>query len=149
MIRLALVVGLVAGAATADETKKDAEAARDREKLQGTWKVVAWETSGQPDANPGRWTFIFEKDRFTISKKGQPRFKGTFVIDATRTPKTIDLMITETGGRPKRERVLGLYELSGDVLKFAGGDDKGRRPAGFGSTAGNEFVLGTLERQRK
>src|SRR5262245_60059206 len=103
MIRLALVVGLVAGAATADETKKEAGAARDREKLQGTWKAVARETSGQPDDNPGRWTFIFEKDRFTILKKGRLKFKGTFVIDPTRTPKTIDLMITETGGGPKSE----------------------------------------------
>src|SRR5262249_58340403 len=84
---------------------------------------------------------------FRFSKGGKvtmrrPRFagesesqeEGTFKINATKTPKEIDLIVPEGG---KQKIVAAIYQLDGDTLKMASSTLRGmqgdRRPTSFAS----------------
>jgi uncharacterized protein (TIGR03067 family) len=108
-VLLPLVCGLLIAA---DTVKKDAKA--DKEKLQGTWKLP--EVEGQ---------MVIEGDKYTF-KAGGSEEQGTMKLDPSKTPKTIDIQITE--GNDKGKTQLGVYEVDGDTFKLcvgqAGGTDR-------------------------
>jgi uncharacterized protein (TIGR03067 family) len=120
-------------------------------KLKGTWTAVTAEKGGQEQADAGDHTLTFDGDTFTISRKGQTFLKGTFKVDETQKPKTIDMEIKES---PKEEHkgktVLGIYELDGDNLKWcAANPGATERPKSFKTEAGSDLLLVTLKREKK
>jgi uncharacterized protein (TIGR03067 family) len=107
----------------------------DQEKLQGTWAVVAIEQSGKklPETNPiYKRKYVFEADRlFVKGEEGNKNSDGTFKLDASKTPKEIDLSLPDI-------TLKGVYRLEGDELKLhlggpAGGED---RPKDFSTKEG-------------
>ena len=113
---------------------------RDLEKLKGTWRLVAGQVAGRelPKATLERSiSLVIEGDKLTEKVKGkenQPD-RGVIRLDATKTPRTID--ITDAEPEPGKEPsvVLGIYEVDGDTLKLCvSRPDMKRRPKEFKSS---------------
>jgi uncharacterized protein (TIGR03067 family) len=137
----ALAVGLLLAA---DDAKKD------KEQLQGTWRPVSAEQEGkaQPDAKEHLLTF--EGDTFTIKRGDQLFVKGTFTLDPSKTPKVIDMKVTE--GRREEDKgkeVRGIYELDKDTLKWCTAEPGGKdRPKEFAAKEGSNDLFVTLKREK-
>jgi len=87
--------------------------------LQGTWKQVAFEEDGVPDAadnygdSSGTLT-TFRANRFSVlAVSGRRLLEGTFALDASRIPKTIDW--TDSTGADAGRTLAAIYELEGSV----------------------------------
>jgi uncharacterized protein (TIGR03067 family) len=98
-----LAIGLVATAGLAQE---------DQAKLEGKWKLTRYERAGVEKPQLKNDIAVISGGRLTFPALG----KGLPVkLDATKTPKHIDLM---NAGSNKRQIWSGIYELEGDSLKI-------------------------------
>ncbi len=103
-------------------------------KLSGKWTVESFEFNGQPVAEMIAAVREFKGDQYTLTPKSGQTFSGTLKIDATQTPKQIDLML---GDRTLR----GIYEIDGTSLKLAYALEGDARPTAFESKADSGVVL--------
>ena len=113
-VALALV-GFVSLAARA----KDAPG--DRDTMQGTWKVVSIERNGRSEDGTGdnERTLVFKGERFQLLKGQDVVIDGTFKIDPSASPKTIDMKVDKAEKPDLADKTsLGIYELKGDELKW-------------------------------
>jgi uncharacterized protein (TIGR03067 family) len=146
LVLMALVTSLVLAA---DMPEGDAK--QDRELLQGSWRPVSAETGGKAlKAAPDSVT-IFENDSFVVKKGDVVQVKGTFKIDASRRPRTIDL--TVTGGQVEGDKgkvARGIYQVDGDTLTWCTaepGDE--RRPTEFATQQGTKHTLITYMKDKR
>ena len=86
-------------------------------------------------------------DKFTVSEENNASFSGTFKVDPTKKPKTID--VTFTDGPEKGKIALGIYELEGDTYKVITDPAGKSRPAEFAIKPGSGYVLQVLKREKK
>ncbi len=112
--------------------------------IQGTWTLVSLEVNGKPIGDSVRAmgiivilknnTIVFKtKDDGAGTDKDASR-AGTFKIDQTKTPKTIDTTF-KTDVEP------GIYALEGeDTLKLCIAKVKGERPKEFKTKEGDGDV---------
>src|SRR5262245_28765157 len=92
----------------------------DMEKIQGTWKQIAYERDGvkEPLDEQG-WEprVTFSGNTFVVTlADGSIHIKGTYTLDPNRQPKAIDL--TDTFGADAGKTFLAIYSLNGDQLVF-------------------------------
>ena len=141
---LLVAVGLLLAADDAkDEVKK--ELAR----FEGTWKWVSIEMedmklSADAVEHP---RLKLMGDKFTVSEENNASFSGTFKVDPSKKPKTID--VTFTDGPQKGKKALGIYELEGDTYKVITDPAGKSRPTEFAVKPGSGHVLQILKRQKK
>lgn len=96
-------------------TRADDPTEKDLQKFQGAWQAVAIRNAdGQPapEDDVRNTRLRVEGKRFTLTGKTFT-VSGAFVIDATTTPKTIDVLLDSTG-KPQ-EKILGIYRIDGDL----------------------------------
>lgn len=143
MTALWILIASVAPLLTADVPGEDKS---DRDRLQGTWKVVALVDDGKEvpatDIKGARLTF--DGARFTF-KGGKEDFRGTFKADARSKGGHIDTTFIAEDDKEKG-KAQGIYELDGKRLRIAW-HDGGTRPKEFASKAGSGIRLIVLERQ--
>ena len=112
----------------------------DRELLQGTWQITAFEEEGQKvDENDQKLKErpVFEDDKIRTSDRVLE-----FKLDPKQNPKHIDFTLDgEDQGKQK-----GIYELKGDDLKICIGPPDGDRPTKLETAAGSKSMLFTLKR---
>jgi uncharacterized protein (TIGR03067 family) len=144
----ALVLGLflAATAGAADDATK-----KDQDKLQGTWQTVIGEFNGEKlDEELCKvLKFVCKGDKFEVQGPAeilQQYAKGTFKLDATTKPKTLDITIGE--GDEKGDVVESIYELDGDNLKVCGKLIGKERPADFTTKPGSNMVSLVLKREK-
>lgn len=123
------------------------EVEEELERFQGGWKQIAYERDGvvEPLDEQGwepRTTFTGEEFLVTLADGTVP-IKGTFRIDPTRNPKTVDW--TDTIGEDAGKTLLAIYCLQGDQLTFCAASPGLERPTEFKTRPGQ--VLRTLQRQ--
>jgi uncharacterized protein (TIGR03067 family) len=125
------------------------EAKKELERFQGTWKFESLEVGGMK-MDVGVYKdvrLILEGDKFT-HKEGKEPAHGTFKVDVSKKPKTID--ITFTDGPEKGNTILGIYELDGDTYRVCIDlAKKDVRPTKFESKKGTMLVLEVLKREKK
>jgi uncharacterized protein (TIGR03067 family) len=97
----------------------------DKDQLQGDWVVVSMERGGTKLENTKDRKLVVNADKWTAPGGGE----FTFKIDATKSPKQLDLMLEKNG---KESTWQGIYKIEGDTLTFcrsfaAGGE----RPTEF------------------
>jgi len=140
---LLLAVGLLLAAGDAkDEVKK--ELAR----FEGTWKLVSLETEQNKLTEEAlkHLQLKLEGDKFTTFDEGRESH-GTFKIDPTKKPKTIDITLTD--GPMKGKTMVGIYELEGDTYKLCADILGKNRPTEFAIKPGSGHVLEVLKREKK
>ena len=122
----------------------------DYQRLSGTWLLSSGVVDGQPVPEDVRkkTRLITARDKFTLSTRAQTGTseEGTFTIDPTKSPKTVDSV---QGSRPdKGKTLLGVYEIIDDNHKRACWAPAGKpRPTDFTSTPGSGHILQVWERE--
>lgn len=72
---------------------------------------------------------------------------GTYKLGTAGAAKTIDA--TGTAGQPSGKTFLGIYQVSGDKLKWCSGNDRAKtRPMEFKTNVGNGHFLMVLTRKK-
>jgi uncharacterized protein (TIGR03067 family) len=142
---LALSVGAVAAPTKDKKEEKD-----DAKKMEGTWVITSWEQGGFALPAEGiegaKWTVKGDKYTFTMGGNVE---EGTFKLDSSKKPATIDLDIT--AGNCKGNAQPGIYKIDGDTMTFSFNKpgEKGR-PTEFKSTEeGDTFIMVTMKREKK
>ncbi|HEV3236881.1 MAG TPA: TIGR03067 domain-containing protein [Gemmataceae bacterium] len=105
--------------------------ADELKKLQGTWIMESCVFNGMDllkDSKELKTEFIIEKKSYRIAMDG--KLCGTFTIDPSKSPKTVDRTDGEEGD-DKGKVYLGIYELDGDRLKLCSSLSEKIRPKEF------------------
>jgi uncharacterized protein (TIGR03067 family) len=140
-----LAVGLfvVAPVAGDDDAKKDMDA------LQGNWVMQVGESNGEklPEEVAKTYKRTITKDKLTITRGGEELYQGSFKIDPTKKPKSIDVTI-ETGPN-KGATMIGIYELDGDTLKVCMVPPGTPRPSEFTGKAGSNQTCAIWKKEKK
>jgi uncharacterized protein (TIGR03067 family) len=127
----------------------DAEAtnAKEYRAFEGTWRFVAIQVGGRDLPAEGFKTsrLIFKGHDFTTINDGGTS-RGAFLVDATKTPKTMDITISQ--GAAKGVTFQGIYELKGDTYKICGSPTGKDRPKEFDSKPGSGYIIQVLEREK-
>lgn len=84
--------------------------------LQGTWVVASINGQAPPDG-AAEMSLTFAGDKYHQTLGGEVNERGTFAIDASKKPMTIDLTITEGSDAGKVQ--LGIVEITGDSMRLA------------------------------
>jgi uncharacterized protein (TIGR03067 family) len=122
-------------------------------KMEGTWDIVSGVERGEPSSEHllKNLKFVFKGNQLTFAgddvmakKVGKIAVK----IDATTTPKCIDLKLKVDAGAVKDLLLEGIYEFKGDELKLCISEEAGNRPLEFESKEGSNRVLFVLKRQK-
>jgi uncharacterized protein (TIGR03067 family) len=133
-----LLVGLLAAA---DDGKKDLQA------MQGDWvgeKMVRDGMAFPDDAAQALFRKV-KGNAYTVHRFRTKAGSGTFKLDATKTPKQIDL--TPDGG--KAGTIEGIYKIDGDTMTICYPAPKGKRPEAFESKEGSGVTLSVWVREKK
>jgi uncharacterized protein (TIGR03067 family) len=136
----------IAALALADDTADR----KDKEKLQGTWMAVSGEKEGKDDPEAKEHAIVFEGDKFSIKKGDKVIVQGTFKIDASKAPKTMDLAITEGPEKVKDKTALSIYVLDGDELTWCVSEPgSSERPEKLVTKEGVKRMLVKFKREKK
>jgi uncharacterized protein (TIGR03067 family) len=138
-ITMSLVAGLLIGA----------DAPKDQDALQGTWKLASGEADGkalaEKELKGGQ--LVLKGNRYTVKLAGKGTVTGMQKLDSTKDPKTID--ITDASGPNKGKTCLGIYELKGDEFRVAFAPPGKERPTKFASEADSGQWVHVWKRVKK
>jgi uncharacterized protein (TIGR03067 family) len=137
---MAMVVLCLSARAADDEAKKD------QDQLQGDWSLVSGQRDGQdiPEDFAKSLKRNVKGNMTTVTRDGEPLAKGSFTLDPTKKPKTIDIKV-EGMDMP----VHGIYELEGDTLKICYAAPGEERPKEFAAKAGTGHTFAVWKRDKK
>lgn len=122
--------------------RADDKAATDKDKLQGTWKIVSGTHGDQPvPAETFQGMSITYKGDKMMMKMGDMTLNWGFKLDQTKKPKEIDVDMDGKIGK-------GIYELDGDTMKVAHGEEGDPRPKDFAAKAGSKVSIIVLKREK-
>lgn len=142
---LLAAIGLAAVAVADDAADK-----KDKEKLQGTWTAVSGEKEGKDDPEAKEHALVFEGDKFTVKRGDKVVVRGTFKIDASKSPKTMDIEISEGPEDVKGKTAKAIYALDGDGLAWCVAEPgSGDRPEKLATKEGVKHMLVKLKREKK
>jgi uncharacterized protein (TIGR03067 family) len=145
----ALAVLLVGFLIAADDTKGDNK--KDMDKMQGEWTMVSGERDGQaiPEEFAQALKRTIKGDHYSVKREDNPLISGTYTIDASKNPKTIDLKVTEGEGDLAGQTMHGIYELHDDTFKICYAGPGKDRPTEFSAKAGSGNTCATWKRSKK
>jgi uncharacterized protein (TIGR03067 family) len=143
-----LAVMLAASDQPADEASK-----KDVERMQGDWALTSLIREGErfPDDDAQALFRTIKGNEYTLYRFNKVIGRGTWVLDATKTPKTIDFQPVapagQTGGTLKPS--LAIYEFEDEKLKICVALPGRDRPTEFISKPGSGLNVGVWEREKK
>ena len=120
------------------ENPKEDDAAKDKDKLRGTWKLTSGTVDGvdmTEELVKQRFEATIAEDKITLGVRGDMA-TSPLEIDPTSKPKKFDILVS-----------LGIYELKGDELRVCLGGKT--RPTEFTSKAGSERLLFVFKRVKE
>lgn len=146
MTRLLMLLFSMVLIAVVDDPKADATA-KDLEKMQGDWAVVSVIRDGVKDEDDNAQSLFrtVKGNQYTVFLFDKPLGNGTFQIDATKKPKTIDSFPANLAGKA----LLGIYEIDGDTIKTCYAPAGKERPTEFSSKKDSGHTLMVWEREKK
>lgn len=142
-------VGLIAFGGTGAWADDKADVEKEVKKFQGTWTIESSVAGGMelPANQLKEFIVIFEGDKHTVKNGDTVIQVGTQKIDPSKTPKTIDVTMTE--GPSKGVVMLGIYEFDGDTLRACFDMEGKKRPTEFKSPPGSQTFLNVHKRVKK
>jgi uncharacterized protein (TIGR03067 family) len=122
---------------------------QDLEAMQGDWAAVSYIQDGQqlPDDDAQAFFRNMKGNEYTVFRFDRPLGKGTFTLDATKSPRTIDAVPAIRGGKGKP--ILGVYEIKQNRLTLCFAAPGKDRPTEFTSIPGSGRTLTVWEREKK
>jgi uncharacterized protein (TIGR03067 family) len=144
-----LLTLLAVGVLSAADPPRDDATKKDLERLQGDWAGVQMIRNGVK-VTDDEIQVIFRTikgNESTLLLFDKALLKETFTIDATKKPKTID--VVSPMGPDKAKSMLGIYEIDDRTLKICLAEPGKARPTDFAAKAGSGHVLTVWEREKK
>jgi uncharacterized protein (TIGR03067 family) len=140
---------LAAGLLIAACNPRDEAASKDRERLQGSWELLTLQANLQQllemdldDLPEARLVFQDEGCHLRI---GGTDLEMTYLLNARKSPRAIDL--TVTAGPDKGKKFRAIYVLDGDTIKLCYHPQPGKeRPGAFANAADSGFMVLTWRR---
>src|SRR5262249_8567100 len=129
--RLSFVL-VILGTFAANPSKDDDASKADVKAMQGDWAVASMVRDGDaiPDDDAQSIFRTVKGDEYTVFLFRKALSKGTFRVDATKTPRTVDY--TPSDGAAAGKQLLGIYEWTGkDSYRVSYAPPGADRPAGF------------------
>ena len=144
-----LLAGLGLPGASGDP--QDDAFTKELKALAGTWRPISAENNGykapEEVLKGTRWTR--DADGNWVMRRGDEAVIGWVVkkIDATKTPKAIDIEVTV--GPHKGVIYRGIYDLDGDTLRICFAlPDRTQRPTEFSARKGSICALSEFKREK-
>jgi len=154
----------LAAAARQPAADMDDATRQDLKALEGTWVALSYEKAGGPvvataddtpaPADAQKMQLVIKANTFTSKTNAEVGSSGTFTLDATARPKTIDLRIVFEHGEEDKDKkeartltLLGIYELNGNELKMCFQDKE--RPLDFSLKGGKRYREVTVFKRKK
>jgi uncharacterized protein (TIGR03067 family) len=146
LVVLFCAVGFSASASWAED---ELDVEKELKKFQGVWTIESSEYSGQklPADQLKDFVVIYDGAKHTVKAGDKVIQVGTQKIDPSKSPKTIDVTMTE--GPSKGAVMLGIYEIDGDTLKACFDMEGKKRPTEFKSPPGSQTFLNVHKRLKK
>jgi uncharacterized protein (TIGR03067 family) len=121
---------------------EDAPGRSDKEKIQGAWVAVSGEMGGKqvPDEHVKKCKVTFQGDKIHLEGLVKGEGKGSFALDPSKNPRTIDILITD------EDDVAAIYALDGDTLRLCLNSGGSERPKEFATTGQSKFILIVFKR---
>jgi len=143
------VVGFLQEVFAAALAQGDNAARRERAGLQGAWNMNSGERDGQsfPSEYLTNSERVVKDDETTVTVAGQLFMKAKFSLDPSKNPKTIDYSIN--GGPYAGLKMLGIYELDGDKVKFCLATPGKERPTSFATKPDDGQTVTVWKRETK
>ena len=140
------ILGFSASAGWAED-EPDVE--NELKKFQGAWTIESSEFGGQklPADQLKVFVVIYDGAKHTVKAGDKVVQVGTQKIDPSKSPKTIDVTMTECPS--KGAVMLGIYEFDGDTMKACFDAEGKKRPTEFKSPAGSMTFLNVHKRVKK
>jgi uncharacterized protein (TIGR03067 family) len=115
-------------------------AGNDLERVQGRWSPTKMVRNGESVSadDLGQMKLTIEGNRFSFA--GDPPAEGTFKLDSSATPCTIDG--TASGG----EQIHGIYEIKDGLFTICYGIEDAPRPKSFKADADSGHVLAAFRK---
>jgi len=139
-----LAVTISVGILTSCITDSEQAVKKEIDRLQGRWKPVAVQDSGD-NASPEEMEkiiVIVNGERLTFDF-GDERQECTIKVDSTKSAKEIDLRDAKKQGKA----MLGIYAVDGNNLKlYVDRDPNNPRPTQFKTKKGDDKLLYCLKR---
>lgn len=104
--------------------------------VDGTWEVQKWFEADKKwvEEPESKYVAVRRDGVQTITKGDKPHSKMRFKVDTASKPKQVEFETIPDGDK-KSNKLLGIYELDGDIMKVAILSDPDKRakerPAGF------------------
>jgi uncharacterized protein (TIGR03067 family) len=136
-------------AASGIQADDKADLEKEVKKFQGTWTIESSVTGGTelPADQLKGLVVVFEGDKHSVKKGDDVLQVGTQKLDPSKSPKTIDVTMTE--GPSKGTVMLGIYEFDGDTLKVCFDSEGKKRPTEFKSAPGSQTFVNVHKRVKK
>lgn len=126
----------------------DAPVQDDLARMQGDWMVESMKLNGlKHEQTESESLFRTVKgDAYSISRYTRVITEGTFKLDPTQSPKTIDSTPTNT---KDGVAMLGIYEFDGDKLRICNAPAGKPRPKDFKCRLGSQHTLIVWEPEKQ
>jgi uncharacterized protein (TIGR03067 family) len=141
-----MLLGMLAGALMAADPPAEDAAKKDLQQMQGDWAAVSYIRDGQalPDDDAQALFRTVKGNEYTVYQFRKAIGQGTFTLDATKKPRTID---AQPKGQDKP--ILGIYEIDGKTWKLCFAAPGKDRPMDFRAKEGSGHTLTVWEREKK
>jgi uncharacterized protein (TIGR03067 family) len=136
-MRVLAVLALVAAAGAAEDLVK-----ADRQRLQGTWRVVSVEAGGEDFSEKltPKCLFIFRGDIVVLQDSSKAP-ECQFTLDPSKKPRWIDISF-----KGEKESLPGIYEFDGKYLRICYSFPGEKRPESFRTRTGQKAISFRLKR---
>ncbi len=120
--------------------------AADLSSFNGTWVIASAESEGSEISSDLVKTIVLTlKDGAYIYDDGQSQAKGTFKVDFSTTPATMDS--TESEGPNVGRRMIAITELTPNGWRACYSTDTSARPTAFKTQSGSGQFMASYERK--
>jgi uncharacterized protein (TIGR03067 family) len=142
LLSLAALMLFAVVAFAQDDAKK-----ADLPKFQGKWAIDSAVADGKelPAEVVKVFSMTFKDDAYRVLI-GTEKTEGTFTLDASKKPKTIDIVPDNGPDRGKRQP--GIYEIDGDKIKICAAQPNKERPTTFDTKDKTGYTLMILHREK-
>jgi uncharacterized protein (TIGR03067 family) len=127
--------------------EKDDSNKKDRDAMQGDWACESLTRDGFafPDDDAQALFRTIKGDTYVVSRFRAKAGSGTFTLDATKSPKEIDLV----PDGPKKVVIKAIYKLEKDVLTICHAAPGAKRPTAFASKKDSGDTLTRWKKEKK